>query len=677
MTGGGEAFFGQFIDDYYAECDEHLATARRVLLALESETGRAQPTPPDAGLMRELFRSLHTLKGLAGMVGDACAERTSHALEEALREVERSRQPIRADVLDVVFAGVEALDRCVAARRAGDEEPDVTVLLEQLARVSAAANPQKRAAGAGMQPSSDTSGVARNVYRITFAPNPALSQRGVGVDAIRARLAALGTVLDAKPRMAGGGVVFDFRVAVPEGAAPDDAWRDDGVSWELEPPPEPEPEARVTTLEHAIATGARAASGASVVRVDLARVDAVMRHVGDLVTTRSRLDDLLRRQSADGGSAARDALEETSAAMERQLRQLREGVMRLRLVPVGEVFERLRFAARDAIRESGKRVSLVFSGETTEIDKLVVDRMLEPLLHLVRNAVGHGIEAPDERVARGKPPEGTLTLRAIAAGDRIVIDLEDDGRGMDAERIAARALDAGLLAPGETLDADRLLDVLCAPGFSTRDEADLTSGRGVGMDVVWSTVRALSGTLTMSTVPGQGTRFVIELPLTLMILDALLVEIGGQQMAMPQPALREILQIDRGEIIAFESNEVVNYRGGVLPLVNLTRLFELPPSPRDTAYVLVVGTEQAPMGLMVDRLLALREIVVHPVTDPLVAMPGVAGATDLGDGRVSLILDAAALVRLSHERREQRARRRTSATPGPLVRDLHARHLSA
>ena len=353
--------------------------------------------------------------------------------------------------------------------------------------------------------------------------------------------------------------------------------------------------------------------------------------------------------------------------------------MRLRLVPVGEVFERLRFAARDAIRESGKRVSLVFRGETTEIDKLVVDRMLEPLLHLVRNAVSHGIESAEERLALGKSPEGTLTLRASAAGDRIAIEVEDDGRGIDAARVAQRGRERGLLLPGDELTADRVLDVLCAPGFSTRDEADMTSGRGVGMDVVASAVRALAGQLWMHTVAGRGTRFVIELPLTLMILDALLVEIGGQQMAMPQPALREILQIERSAIITFESNEVVSYRGGVLPLVDLARLFDLPPGRRDTAYLLVVGTEESPMGLLVDRLIELREIVVHPVTDPLVTVPGVAGATDLGDGRVSLILDAAALIRLAHERREQRTRGRAHSRIGSpaLVRGPRASHLSA
>jgi two-component system chemotaxis sensor kinase CheA len=397
------------------------------------------------------------------------------------------------------------------------------------------------------------------------------------------------------------------------------------------------------------------------VRVDLTRLDDVMRLVADLVVSRSRLDDTLRNAARTDPSAMLDVLAETNAAMERQLRQLREGVMRIRLVPVGEVFERLRFAARDAIRESGKQVRLVFHGHSTEIDKVVVDRMLEPLLHLVRNAVSHGIEAPAERTARGKPVEGTLTLGATASGDRIRIVVEDDGAGIDVARVARRATERGLLGADETLTDEHLLDVLCSPGFSTRDEADRTSGRGVGMDVVRSAVRALSGELALESVAGRGTRFTIDLPLTLMILDALLIEVGGQQMAVPQPSLREILQVETASIVTFENNDVVRYRDGVLPIVGLARLFGFPERVSASCYLLVVGTDAAPMGLRVDRLLGLREIVVHPVVDPLVAMPGVGGATDLGNGRVSLILDTAAILRLAEEERDARAAERAAA----------------
>ena len=697
MTSGG-AFFDQFIEDYYAECDEHLAAGRRVLLALEES---APDRAPDPRLLREMFRSLHTLKGLSGMVGDPSAERLAHALEDSLRAAERVDGPLEASFVDALFSGVELLERCIAARRTSGASPDVGAVLAALGRVmprgASADEPAAEAPRVPRVPSVPTStpvtvtGASRPeddaadgvVYRFEFVPSVALTQRGVGVDAVRTRLRAFGTLLDAKPRMVGGGVAFDFWVAVAADRAPDDAWADDGLRWTAATPSTPSaptPAAAAPrpadsfahpesgdptgpgTQSDGLSEPPAALPGSSVVRVDLARIDGVMRLVGELVVSRSRLDDLLRQGRSNDAAEIRDALDETNAVMERQLRRLRESVTRIRLVPIGEVFERLRFAARDAIRESGKQVTLAFEGQSTEIDKLVVDRMLEPLLHLVRNAVSHGIERPTERLVRGKPAAGRLTLRARAAGDRILVEVEDDGAGIDAERVATRARERGLLARDETLTPEGLLDVLCAPGFSTRDEADMTSGRGVGMEVVRSTVRALAGELSLDTTPGRGTRFVVELPLTLMIVDALLVDIGGQQMAVPQPALREILQVAATAIVPFENNDVVAYRDGVLPLVSLARLFGLPEPRPASVYVLVVGTEATPMGFVVDRLLGLREIVVHPVPDPLVSVPGIAGATELGDGRVSLILDAAALLRLAHERREHRPRVRSLAS---------------
>ena len=654
MSTGG-SFFDQFIEDYFAEADEHLAVVRRMLLGVESGGG-----PPEHQSLRELFRSLHTLKGLSGMVGDTTAERVAHALEESLRGAEHRARRLDEPFIDALFEAVAVLQRCIAARRAGGLPPDPEPVLTRLAHLAPpggeSGGPTATGPDAGVVAPDGNPIDARDViYMVAFAPSAALADRGIGVDVVRTRLQSLGRLIDARPRVAGGGVTFEFRVAVPAHRALDPAWEADGMHWSLLESDEDPAVPAAGDMDAAPAVGGGLpATPASVVRVDLGRLDGVMRLVGDLVVSRSRLEEVIRGAEASGGTASLDALEETNAAMERQLRQLRESVMRIRLVPFGEVFERLRFAARDAIRESGKRVEISFHGQSTEIDKLVVDRMLEPLLHLVRNAVSHGIEAPADRVAAGKPAEGRLSLRAGASGDRIRVEVEDDGAGIDVEAVARKGRARGLLAPDEELTTDRLLDVLSTPGFSTREAADLTSGRGIGMDVVRSAIRSLAGEVSMDTRPGRGTCFVIELPLTLMILDALLVEIGGRQMAVPQPALREILQIDAASIVSFENNDIVAYRGSTLPLLGLAQLFGLDAGGSGTVYVLVVGSESAPMGLLVDRLLGLREIVVLPVTDPLVAVPGIGGATELGDGRVTLILDAAALLRVAHERRARR-----------------------
>jgi two-component system chemotaxis sensor kinase CheA len=324
--------------------------------------------------------------------------------------------------------------------------------------------------------------------------------------------------------------------------------------------------------------------------------------------------------------------------------------MRVRLVPIGEIFRRMPFVVRDLARETGKKITLLLQGQATEIDKYLIERMMDPVLHLVRNAVSHGIEPPDERVALGKRPEGTITLSATTAGELVTIDVEDDGRGVDATKVAARAREAGLPIPAGALDSSSLITLLCAPGFSTKDDADRASGRGVGMAVVKDTVERLSGTIALESEPGVGTRFTIQLPLTLAIADALIGRVGPEAFAVPQSVVREVIEIAAIDVRQVEENEIVPYRGAALPIVRLSRLFDIKVDSPPRFHVFVIGVGAAAMGLAVDRIVGQREIVVRAVTDPLVRVDGIAGATDLGDGRVVLILDPTAIARLTRQR---------------------------
>ncbi len=309
----------------------------------------------------------------------------------------------------------------------------------------------------------------------------------------------------------------------------------------------------VTTSASAIGTGSvdepdiaggPSAAPSQVVRVDLTRLDELMRNVGDMVISRARLLDTLARIEPHVPAVEWRAVQENAVAIDRQLRTLREGLMRVRLVPVGEIFRRIPFVVRDLARESGKRVTLLLQGQTTEIDKYLIERMMDPVLHLVRNAVSHGIEPPEERIAAGKRPEGTITLSASAAGELVTIEIADDGRGVDTSDVIARARRAGLAVPPGPVDSSALLALLCAPGFSTRDEADRASGRGVGMAVVKDIVERLSGTIALSSQAGVGTRFTLQLPLTLAIADALIGRVGPESFAVPQNVVR---RGDRGE----------------------------------------------------------------------------------------------------------------------------------
>jgi two-component system chemotaxis sensor kinase CheA len=385
--------------------------------------------------------------------------------------------------------------------------------------------------------------------------------------------------------------------------------------------------------------------------VDLARLDDLMRMIGDLVISRARLGESLGRLERQVPAVLLRGVHENALAIERQLRDLREGVMRVRLVPVGEIFRRMPFVVRDLAGETGKQVELDMQGQDTEIDKFLIERMLDPVLHLVRNAISHGIEPPDERVAAGKPAAGRVTLSAATVGDIVMLEIVDDGRGVDAERVAARAREHGLAIPSGPLDSQAVLDILCTPGFSTRDAADLTSGRGVGMAVVQTAVQELGGKLSLDASPGQGSRFVIELPVTLAITDAIIARVGTQTFAVPQSSVREVLEIDPATLRRFENNEIAPYRDAVLPIVRLANLFGLAATAGRGLHVFVVGQGPAAVGLAVDRIIGQREVVVRTLADALVKVDGIAGATDLGDGRVVLILDPSRLTATARSRR--------------------------
>jgi two-component system chemotaxis sensor kinase CheA len=669
MTAPGGSFFEEFIDDFFSECDEHLATVRRVLLDLEARASN-QPNATD---LHDLQRALHTLKGLSGMVGLGAAEEIAHAMEDAVRAVQNLDR-VPSSIVEALFVGERLLETCVASRRSNAPPPSPGPYVDRvhdiLRVVGRGAQPDSRSVAVAT--SADARLAASRVMRFDFVPSAGLAARGVGVELIRQRLASLGEISSTTPRVRdAGGLVFEFAVALAPGALPDEAWRSDGLTWEDAAVAFEEESVGVVIHESRPAPTVPTTAPSNVVRVDLSRLDDLMRMVGELVVSRARLEASLERIDERMSSNTYEDLMEANASIERQIRTLREGVMRIRLVPIGEVFERMRFAMRDIARDAGKEIRLEFSGQDTEIDKLIVDRMLEPLLHLVRNAASHGIESRDERDVAGKPLEGTIALRARAAGDRIVLEVEDDGAGIDVERLSDRAREIGI-SVGAGASSDAMLDIICAPGFSTRAVADMTSGRGIGMAVVRSTVRGLGGELLVASEVGQGTRFTIELPLTLMITDALILEIGDQSMAIPQVSLREILPLDPSAVTRLENNAVLSYRGRVVPLVDLSEVFHLPSPAGARRHVLIVGSDLNPSGLLVDRVLGLREIVVHPIADPLIAVPGVSGATELADGRVSLILDAAALVRGSRDRATRIDARFLRSGDHPAISSTHA-----
>ncbi|HSQ19063.1 MAG TPA: Hpt domain-containing protein, partial [Blastocatellia bacterium] len=477
----------EFLDDYFAECDEHLTLARRNLLSLEDSVNqpRTDRIPVD-----ELFRSFHSLKGISGMVGVREAEQLAHQMESYLRALRDSQLTLTSEGMDALISGTNLMEKVIAERRAQTPATDITPVMTRLAAlvsVSSATDTETKASPLVPNATPHTLNLdesariaaanenGKKIWRFEFVPMPELAERGINVNVVRARLQEIGDLIHAAPRvMPQGGIAFEFLVASNVDETTIAAWSVDGLTCTLEESAVPSAftstDGRESGTPGYEAISSRAPS--NLVRVDLGRLDDLMRMVGDLVISRSRLDDHLMHLDTTLPAAEWRPLQETNLAIERQLRDLREGVMRVRMVPIGEIFERMRFAVRDLSREFQKQVKVELSGQHTEIDKLLVERMMDPILHLVRNAFSHGLETASERIAMGKSPEGKIALRASAAVEMVVIEVEDDGRGIDAKQVARRAQAMGLISPHMELDPATLLALICAPGLSTRHEAD-------------------------------------------------------------------------------------------------------------------------------------------------------------------------------------------------------------
>ena len=659
-----QLFFDDFLDDFFAESDEHLTIVRRDLISLEADSGA---DGINASLLEELFRRFHTLKGLCGMVGLKAAEVLAHQMESYLRALRQDPHLLSSEGTEALIEGTQALEMIIGARRDKSSSPDITAISNRFDGLIPA-NPKMDVPLPEPLPESPSSdleketaahlrdalGMGGRAWHFEFRPSAERSSRGVDVNSIRHRLEGIGKLVHSTPTISKEGeVFFRFLVVSEEDEKAFETWAQDGLTHT---PYQVETDAE-TAIQKEDTKGITqkvpipgSVKPSNIVRVDLSRIEDLMQRVGDLVISRSRLEDRVAHLEKMLPASETRILQEIHKVMEREIRDLREGIMSLRLVPVANVFTRMQFVTRDMAVESRKKVSLAMSGEDTEIDKFVVERMLDPLLHLVRNAVTHGLEPGEERVKKGKPEQGNIYLRAFTEGDAVVIQVEDDGRGIHMEDVARRAKEKGLIDEDTVPDMTTLLEVLCTPAFSTQDEADLGSGRGVGLAVVKNSVEELGGALHLQTGPDQGTCFTMTLPLTLAIVDALIVGVGDEVLAVPKPSVREVIEFEPSAISIMEKNEMIPYRDGVLPLFHLGPFFGIKERPKRVLYALVIGQGGGLLGVVVDRVVTIKEIVVHTVSDSLVKVPGILGATELGDRRAVLILDTADFIRVARSR---------------------------
>jgi two-component system chemotaxis sensor kinase CheA len=418
------------------------------------------------------------------------------------------------------------------------------------------------------------------------------------------------------------------------------------------------PEAKAAAETKPGEAGAFGSTRSSMVRVDFAKLDHLLNLVGELIVHRTKLDELGRRLAAEA-PAAGPALVEVVHQIGAVSSQLQETIMDVRMLEVRHVFERFPRLVRDLARQQGKQVELVLQGEETRVDKAVIDELGEPLVHLIRNAVDHGLEPPAERRRRGKSETGTLLLAAAQESNQVVITLVDDGRGIDAASVRAKAIERGLLAADEALSDREAIQLIFTEGFSTATTVTDVSGRGVGLDVVVKSMERLNALIEAETIPGAGTKFTLQLPLTLAIITVLMVDVGDEVYALPSGAVVESLRYARKDLVRMNGRDTLRVRDRIVPFVHLAELFGRSGGTGDEAYAVIVGRGDKRLGLSVDRLRGQQDVVIKAL-DAVVsnAHVGIAGATILGDGRVVLILDVASLF---ESRRGRSARSRVAA----------------
>jgi two-component system chemotaxis sensor kinase CheA len=376
------------------------------------------------------------------------------------------------------------------------------------------------------------------------------------------------------------------------------------------------------------------------IKVDFKRLDDLLNLVGELVIFRTRLNQIGERTRAEiTTKALGNELDNALELMGKTISGLQEGIMKARMLPVRHVFHKFPRMVRDLSKAMGKEIKLLFEGEDTEIDKTVIDALEEPLLHMIRNAVDHGIETPEKRIALGKSREGRITLSASQESNYVIIKVRDDGRGIDFDRVKELAVERGLITEETPFDKDSALSLISSYGFTTRQEATDVSGRGVGLDVVSRNIVRLNGYVDLEVSPGRGTTFIIKLPLSLAIIPALMVEAEGEVYAIPMSAVDESLKAGDEEIHLVNNREVIRFREMVLPVVRLNDFLGLSAERQKKFYLVIVGKADKRIAVAVDRLRGQQDIVIKPLDDTLGKSYGIAGASILGDGRIVLIVD--------------------------------------
>ncbi|TLM61375.1 MAG: chemotaxis protein CheA [Deltaproteobacteria bacterium] len=634
----------------------------------------------DPDLINGIFRGAHSIKGLAGMFGFDDLSQLAHRMENLLDQLRLGKVPFNQGTIDALFGALETLSRLISGK--SDDEHftlDLTDCFERIEQATFGKAPggDDPLAGLSLDPAIlnvlteyeehrllENIKKRRNIHLVKVDFD--LSSFDQELAELTQQLKQLGEVISTLPCIGDIGDRISFQVLFGSERGPDDVralLSRDGLDirtfgGETGPAASPasagmvieEPPTVPARGEERLAETADAGSLRSIsrtVRVDIDKLDLLMNIVGELVLSKGAIAGICDRLRSAGDRELAGELGKATRILERRLHDLQKGVMDVRMVPVGQLFEKMTRIVRRVSNEQGKKVDLDIRGADTELDKLIIEDVSDPLMHIIRNAIDHGLETPEERRAAGKPEKGTICLWAAQKGNHVVIEVRDDGRGIDPERVRRKAVARGLIGEGQELTRSEIYELLFLPGFSTRDEVSDLSGRGVGMDVVKNNITQLSGMVELASELGRGTSMTITLPITLAIIKALIVRVAGQTYAIPINSVQETLMIDGSQVRTIERREVLELRESTLPLLRLDRTFNLTAAERlesQRLFVAVVGLADKRLGFVVDDLLGQQDVVIKSLGKVLSFVKGVAGAAELGNQKTILVLDVAGLM---------------------------------
>jgi two-component system, chemotaxis family, sensor kinase CheA len=674
---------------FYDEANEMVEGMEQVLLALESGE-------PDPETVNALFRYAHSFKGNSAAMGFTHLSKFTHGLESAMEALRKEQRTLTPELATLLLQAVDMIRTLLERTRTEGDVGDPTCdsLLQQINAVINGETPQPVPVPSAPTPSAPvqtapaepptTQGTPQ--YRITYQPAPTLSAEHDPLQLLT-ELQEYGQVIECRFReqippleqlktdacYGSWELVYEtaFEPAIvrallelaaegaevriePVNAAPAETTQPTPAQAATPATPpsavaSPTAETTATAATAAAAVNAASSKGeAQSIRVSTEKIDALMNLVSEIVIAQSMLSSA---QNADTDERTRAAITQ----MERHVRDLHERVMAIRLLPVSYLFNRFPRMVRDTAAKLGKKVNFEVEGEETELDRTLLEALSDPLTHLIRNAIDHGIEPPDERRQNGKPETGTIKLSAYQSEGRIYIEVRDDGRGINTERVREKAIQLGWITENDHPAEETLYDFLFQPGFSTAQQVSDLSGRGVGMDVVKRNVESLGGSISVQSKRGEGTRFLLRVPLTLAIMDGLGLTVADEHYIVPLTAVVEAFQYESLQHTAlFDQYEMVNVRGEFIPLVRLRQFVGLPETDHD-GLIVVLEQEGEQIALLIDGIAGQQQVVLKSLEENFVRVHGFAGATILGDGRVALILDVSDLIRRGRQSAERYA----------------------